>query len=689
MSTEEMPQMRPTTRTTMLAASVPVANPEDRLAQDGLDHPHRHFVPQATVPVIFAVLLLVLATTSQGAFAISSWAPLALFVLALLLGTALVPGVPMLPRSTPIRVALAAIWALAAWSLLSMLWAKSSGDAFEAGDRMILYAAIATLPFALPVSRRSLAAVGWSVVAGIGAIAVYVLIRLLAGGQPLFLAGRLNDPIGYRNATALLFALPVWPFIVAAAAGTNRRAVRATALSLATLCLGLAFLTQSRGILIGLALGGCLTLAVGPDRVRRAWVAILVAGGVALASPWLLRPYHAFERGQYVSAHLIMVAALALLVLAIAAFFGGMALALFDQGLRPDSPEMAHLRRAARFALAGAVVVAVIGAAAAIGNPVTFARQRWHQFHDLNASTTTGSTRYLSVGGQRYDLWRVALKEFAGSPVLGVGADNYSFDYYRDRGTNRNLDDPHSLAFSLLSEQGAVGVGLFCLFAGGLMVALGRGWRTLGPSERRHAIAPAAAGAVLLGQSMVDWIWLIPGLTAIGLLLLSLSAAQVTSGPEWRDRQSLGPGDKRRGARGRRLAVVAAIGTLLTASAGVLALFVSNAYVERARTVVSDPSAELAAARTASELDPWSVTPHYLEASALETMGNRAAAYRQLRDALSLEPQNFATLGVLGDFEARGRDFAAARGYYRRALALDPLDIGLQKLAQIGEGQRP
>ena len=237
------------------------------------DHPHRqHGIPQATIAVAFAVLLLVLATTSQGAFAISRWAPLTLFTLALLIGALLARG-GIAFRSRPVYVALGAVWGLAAWSMLSMVWAKSSGNAFEAGDRMILYAAIATLPFAFPLPRRSLAAAGWSISIGIGAVALYVLIRLLIDGSPLFLAGRLNGPVNYRNATALLFALPFWPLIVAASARSYRRGLRASAFAVATLCLGLAFLTQSRGILLGLAVGACIALALGPDRVRRAWVA--------------------------------------------------------------------------------------------------------------------------------------------------------------------------------------------------------------------------------------------------------------------------------------------------------------------------------------------------------------------------------------------------------------------------------
>jgi tetratricopeptide (TPR) repeat protein len=115
-----------------------------------------------------------------------------------------------------------------------------------------------------------------------------------------------------------------------------------------------------------------------------------------------------------------------------------------------------------------------------------------------------------------------------------------------------------------------------------------------------------------------------------------------------------------------------------------LALFLSDAYIQRARTVINDPAAELSAARKASTLDPWAVVPHYLEASAYETMGRRGLAFRQLHDALRLESSNSAILGLLGDFEARGGNFPAARSYYRRALALDPLDTGLQQLARIG-----
>ena len=679
--------MSTTRRTTQAAIiSAPEGAASDRRSPTG-EPPHdSRRDARATVAVAFVLVLLVLATTAQGAFAVSHWAPLTLLVLAILIGALSSRG-RLLIHSRAALIAVSSIWLLAGWSLLSMVWAQSSADAFAAGDRMVLYAAIVTLPFALPLSRRTLVAVGWSVTIGIAVIAVFVLVRLLFDGAALFLAGRLNGPINYRNATALLFALAVWPGVIAAATKSYRRWVRAGGLALAVLCLGLAFLTQSRGIVLGLAVGGLPVFALGPDRVRRAWVATVAVAGIAAASPWLLRPFHAFDGGDgVVSPHSIAVAAWALAAVTAIAFGVGLLIALFDNGLRGEHAGTWPARTIARGALATALVALLVAAAAAIGNPVSYAHRKWDQFHVLDSSTPT-TTRLGTVSGQRYDLWRVAVHEFDGAPVLGVGADNYSFGYYRHRATNRNLDDPHSLLFALLSEDGAVGFVLFVLFVGATFAALAGRWRALPAASRRHAMAPAAAGAVMLGQSAVDWIWLIPGLTAIGLISLAVAMAQL-------DRQVERPSER---PSPRRAPVVgglapaaryAGLGALAIATIAVLALFLSDAYVQRARSVEGNPSAELSAARTAGHLDPWSVTPHYLQASAYESLGERRRAYTELRDALSLEPLNSATLGVLGDFEARSGHVTRARAYYRRALALNPLDTGLQQLARIGEPRR-
>ncbi len=659
-------------------------NPGPTVSSAPADAPAGHSSrPPATLAAGFAVVLLLLATVSQGAFAVSRWAPLTLFVLAVVIAALCARGVLSI-ASRGVMAALAGIWGLAIWSLLSMLWADAPDNAFVAGSQVVLYAGIFSLPFLLPLSRRVLAAMGWALSTGIGLIALYILVRLLLGGSSLFLAGRLNGPINYRNATALLFALPVCPYITAMANRGASRFLRAAALGLAALCVSLTFLTQSRGILLGLALGAVVTLALGPDRVRRAYVAGLLTLLVAAASHWLLRPFHAFDGGYgYVTAQDITVAARAAAVVSLVAFAVGLALALLDSGLRAYRGAMRHVRVIARVILALLVVGSIASGLVAIGSPASFIHRKWEQFHNLNAPTPT-STRYTSVGGQRYDLWRVAIKEFDSAPLIGVGADNYSAGYYLYRATNRNLDDPHSLVFSLLSEEGAVGTMLFVLFLAGAVSIVAAGWSRVDPQTRRHAVGPIAMGAVLLGQSAVDWIWRIPGLTSVGLLALAVGTAQIAGAKEAVGRFQRPSAAARRGPRrGSIIARAAMAGGLAVLAAGVLLLFLSDAYIHRARARIYTPAAELAAARAASELDPWAVTPHYLEASAEETMGDRPAARAQLLDALRLDPTDFASLGVLGDFEARGGNFVLARAYYRRALRLNPLDTGLQQLARI------
>ena len=311
------------------------------------------------------VLLLVLVTTSQGGFQIGRWTPLALFALAVHSEGSWHEGAW---RSTPVphgwRWLESGDWGLGRWP-------QCCGR-----NRPATHSRPPTAGSCTRQSRRFRSAASTEAVAGCNdlgprrsdrLVATYVLVRLMINGAPLFLAGRLNGPINYRNATALLFALPVWPAVIAASTARYPRGARALAFGAATLCLGLAFLTQSRGIVLGLALGGVVVLALGPDRVRRAWTAIITLAAVAIASPWLLRPFHAFDGGDgFVTTHQIAVAADALAIATVAAVAVGMAIALFDSGLRTNDARMRYVRLAARIGLTVAVLATLIAAGVAI-----------------------------------------------------------------------------------------------------------------------------------------------------------------------------------------------------------------------------------------------------------------------------------------------------------------------------------
>ena len=407
-------------------------------------------------PVLLVVLLLVLATAYSGAFSVRAWAPPALLVLGTLLAMQLAGGVLRLD-SWPLRVMVGAIWGLAAWAALSMLWSPSPSAAWEGAGRTAFYAALVSVPPLMLIGSRALRAAGLAAVGGIAALALIMAVRLVLEGENVMLAGRLNEPVGYRNATACLFALGVWPLLSVAATRGLSRFARAMAFALAELCLGLAYLTQSRGIVLGLAAGGLVAIGLGPDRVRRAWLALALVAGLALASNWLLTPYDAFIAGT-VGPDDVDTAATALVVLTLAAFAVGLAAALFDSGLRAGSSSALQLRRLARVGLVVVAIGAVGGGLAAAGNPIAYASDRWDEFRG-NETTLTGS-RLGNVSGQRYDLWRVALREFKDAPLIGVGEGGYPVGYYELRETDRNLSNPHSLLFGTLAELGIVDYGV-------------------------------------------------------------------------------------------------------------------------------------------------------------------------------------------------------------------------------------
>ncbi|HWX87867.1 MAG TPA: O-antigen ligase family protein [Solirubrobacteraceae bacterium] len=630
-------------------------------------------------PTVLVLALLVLATAYAGAFSVRQWAPPTLFVLVMLLTLIVRRGAWPLPDRW-LALALGGAWGLAGWAALSAAWAASPAAALEGAGRQTLYAAIVTVPLVAIGDVRALRVAGRGVTGGIALIALYTLGRMLVDGPSIFLAGRLNGPVEYRNATALLFCLAYWPLVVVAAARGRSRALRATCFGLAELMLGLAFLTQSRGVLLGLGCGALVVFALGPDRVRRAWLALLGLLLLAGASSWLLTPYHAFAGGEgSVSAGDILTAAHALVTLVCSSVVVGFLLAVFDAGLRTSSPAVDVVRTLARLGLAAVVVAGLVGGLAAVhGDPVHKLREEWSEFKSLQ-TTSTSATRYTSAGGQRYDLWRIAASELRANPLGGVGEGSYQFGYYLERRTNRNLDDPHGLLFQLGAELGVVGLALFAAILAGFVGSLWHWWRIAPPDVRRPAGGLMAAGATFIGQSLVDWMWRIPGLTALGGLCLAVAAALLS-----RSAQSPTT-DTSPSSAGKLWARTAAGVALLVAVALVLSLYMSDFYIRRAREEAGHSSAtQLADARTASTFDPWSSDPHYLEASALESMGNRLAAQGQLEDALRLEPASLVSLGLLGDFEARRHNFAQARVYYRRALALDPLDVGLQQLARSG-----
>ncbi len=621
--------------------------------------------PLTLVPVFAGVLLLFVALSVNGAYAVRYWAPITLFLLVVLASAA------RRRLSGPALVAAAGIWLLAVWSLASALWGESPESAVEGGAQTLLYAALFALPLLALRDRRSVKIVAAATLVGLALVTLGTLVEILFGGESAFLAGRLNDPVGYRNGTAALFVLAFWPLLCLAATRGVSALLRAPAFACALVALGLALLTQSRGALLGFVIGGAIAVLVGPDRMRRAWLTVVALGAIALASGSLLAPYHAFVDGKP-GADAVADAGLMLTLLAAMGLVAVLVLAVYDNGLRGNDPSRRVLRGLTRGALATLVVVAGVGAFATIGNPASFVRDKYDEFKVLDTNAPA-STRLGSTGGQRYDLWRIALREFEQHPVGGVGEGSYRFGYYRERNTDRNLSTPHGLPMALLSETGAVGGSLFVLFLGAIVAMFVVRWRDASLITRRWATSAAAAGAVLVGQCLVDWLWRIPGLAGLGMLALGLAVA-VLDMP-----------DRAPAAVDGRARIPAAVGTLvlMLAIVPVASVYLADFHVRQSRARGEQSATrQLASARTAARLNPIALTPKLLQAGALEELGRRAEARDALQAARRLEPRNFVIYGLIGDLETRAGNRPAAHRAYRRALQLNPADVGLLQLTR-------
>lgn len=625
------------------------------------------------LPALLVSVLLLAALWWDGGFDLRYWAPLGILCLALL-GALALAGALSLPRSRPLQVALAAIWGLAAFTYLSAAWSESPSGAWEGGARTVLFAAAFTVAVSAAGRGTARRRLGDLLVGGVVAIAVVVLLRLLLEGTDLFVAGRLNIPVGYRNGTAALFAFAVWPLLGLAARRGVQSGLRAAAFAATALVLGLAFLTQSRGVALGLAAGGLVSILIGPDRVRRAWLAIAALAAVAAASATLLSPFDAFDGGGVVADVDVHEAALALLLLSAGAFVVGLLLFVLDNGLRADLQARTRLRQLATGGLAVLTLLAGTVAIGRAGDPVSYADAKLDEFTSLEAGTTgDAGTRLGTVGGQRYDLYRIAWDQFLEQPLAGAGGGSYRFSYYRERRTDRNLDNAHSLPLSVLAETGLAGLALFAAWLAGIGLAIARRARGAPVRERVWLAGLAAAGTTVLVQSFIDWLWLLPALFGLAALALGLAAS---------DGEAAGADEAPSRARRWSVGGLGAALGLGLALASLTMLFLSDLYVRQAREEAPrSPGAALEAARTAERLNPVAIAPLYLQAGALEAQAERAAARAALEEALAQEPRNFVTVALLGDLEVRaGRD-RRARSYYRAALALNPQDVGLKELS--------
>jgi UDP-GlcNAc:undecaprenyl-phosphate/decaprenyl-phosphate GlcNAc-1-phosphate transferase len=623
-----------------------------------------------TYPLEVALVLIVAASCGlspffYGFYDLGTWGPIALGLLAVLLG--LVVARPAVPRPAALA-ALGALAGLAVWALVSRGWAGSPGNALTEASRWMLYATLLAILLLLLRDDRLGRLLLAATTAFVLALGLYVLGGMLTGDGGLFQGQRLFEPLGYVNGQATYFLIGLWP-LVALAERLRRPVLAGAALGAATLLAALIVLSESRAIVPAIVVSAIALLAFVPGRVRRGWALVVILATVAAIARPLLDVYE--ESGNVVAGSSARTAGLAILVGAVAA---GLVWAIVTGVAQRAAAEASGtaLRRVPAVALVGLTLVAVVVAGAAIHDPAHAISRQWNAFTHLGG-TNDQRTRFVSGGGNRYDYWRIALDELKSQPLRGVGAGSYQFAYYKERRTQEDIRQPHSIELQALSELGLVGGGLVAIFIGAVLVGLVRRASQARRSPAEAGLVVAAGGIFLvwLVHTSVDWIHLIPGVTGV-----ALAAAAVLLSP-WRRTAPF--------RRGRiHLLVMACCAALVVGGA----IFMGRATLadrhanDAQQAAPADPRRALVEADRSLALNHDAVSTHYLRSAAYARLGDYPRSRDSLLVATRVEPQNFVTWALLGDLSVRHGDRRLAQAYYRKALALNPRDPQLRTLAR-------
>jgi hypothetical protein len=467
-------------------------------------------------PVLRLLRAAILAGPSALAFASGGYFDHARLV-ALIVVWSLAAGVlacsaAPLPRTRAGIAAIAALAAYAGWIAVSTSWAPLKGPAGGDAERAVLYVgaliavAAAFRPRGAARAVEPTLALGTFVVTGYG-----LLGRLLPGivheHPTASSAGRLDQPLTYWNATGVLAALGL--ILCARIAGDNDRRGElrcAAAAASVPLAAGI-YLSFSRGALAALAAGVIVLLVAAPSWIQlRAAAICLEAGALGAAA---CAAFSGVRHGSGSESQGAAALALLLALMALAA-----AASLWSQRAERAGTTRLGLLPLPRHAslIATALVVAIVVVPVAIAKGTS------------TATPARGETaaRLSSVGSNRYEYWKVALKVAADHPVAGVGASGFAVEWLKRRPIDDAVHDAHSLELESLAELGLIGFALLCALLAAVAVCA----RRVHARDPGLAAGPIAALALWALHSAIDWDWEMPALTLVAVVLAGTLVAR-------------------------------------------------------------------------------------------------------------------------------------------------------------------
>lgn len=601
-----------------------------------------------------------------GGYEPTTWYPGTLLLLGLAVATVVGRASRGSWRSAWAPSALLA--SLTVWSFASIAWATVKGDAWDGANRTALYLVVFFLVVRWSWDRADAVLVLTGLSTAVAAIGLLTLVRAVHAVDPgrFFVDNRLADPVGYPNAAAALYLLAFWPAAVLASRREVSLPMRLLHIVVATVLLELSAIPESRGATYTLPLVLLVALVLVPARLRlvAALLPVCVATGLSLHRLWA--PFSA--RSTPGGLHPALVGALeAVLVSVVAVGIVAAALLILDARWRPGPRAAATVRRSFTAAIAVCVLVAGAYAVHRVPHPVRRLSAEWTSFQ-RGSEPVRGSTHFVGLGSNRYDFWRVAWLTFTRHPVGGVGVDNFSAQYLRERRSYEEPRYPHSIVLRMLTGTGLVGALLFAGFLIAVALALARRYAS---AYTRSVVAAAILVFVSwLLHGSVDWLWEFPALTTFAFL-----GAGIACSLAGREAKTLAPAAPRPNQRLRIAVLVAFSGVCLVLAVSVVLPWLAARDVDlAARTWRTDRSAAFSLLDRARRLNPLSEVPDLYAGAIAARLGDRSRMRESYAAALRRDPSSwYATLelGALYAVEGRRRE---ALDYLTRAARLNPTD---------------
>jgi hypothetical protein len=609
------------------------------------------WVPLGAGGVLASVSVLFSSGSSGGRLA---WLGLAAAGLAAAFGVAALAGLPRPVLSREALGALGFLVAFVSWNGISVLWSIEGDRSWAYLNRGLAYVAFALIGLALgPYVRR------WSYVLA-GVLALPLGWALLGKAVPA-LGGsgriaRLSSPIGYWNALGLLFAMALPLALWLAARREHRHWLRtAGVVYVYALVVGL-LLTYSRGGVLAAGAAVVLWLVLGKPRIESA-AALLLGGGAGLGvAVWAFTRPGLAEDGQshatrvHDGAWFASVFSLAALAVAALAYLGSLA-----EERRP----LTDLRRQLVGRVALGVLLAGV-AAGIVGLAAESKPQGWFRefaAQPTNPTQQAGPQRLATASSSsRWLWWKEAWHAWNEQSWRGTGAGTFELTHRLLRTNNIVVTEPHNVPLQFLGETGLVGFFLALVAIGAAAVGVVRRLRGSRGGERAAAAALGVLAAAYVLHSLVDFDWDFVAVSAP----FFVSVGALLGGPLVQEE-----------ARLVWTPVPAAIAAAVALS--LLTPWFAQRSTNAARTALGDgrPVQAYRNARDARSLNPLALDPLLVQALALERLGDFQGARQLYLDGVKLQPLNWRSWYDLGLFETNQQDWGRAIPTLERSVELD------------------